>query len=131
MLKVGCDYMGHLRHAMANYSFPSPIYSILLKKELISLHARALATWAPCYNNIVDQFLELYKCLDELGKNLIYEIYQHDLVVTWYNEWDTNPYVGNVHIRSFASFMNNQLKWRKAMGFVEKFEKTEGMRLRG
>lgn len=125
MLGVDRDYVCHLGHTMAQYSLPSPVYSIFLKRELISLHARALVAGAPCYIHTIDQFLELYKQLDRLGKNLLYELFQHDLVVTGYNEWDPKPYVGDAHIKGFASFMISRLKWNKATGFVKKLERLK------
>ena len=81
MLKLDRDYICHLGHSMIQYSFPSTIYSVFLKRELISLQACALASRAMCYVNTVDQFLALFKCLDEQDKNILCEIYQHDLVV--------------------------------------------------
>ena len=48
---------------------------------------RALAT---------NQFLYLYKTLDEKEKNILCELYQHDLVLSGLTEQDLNPYVGDV-----------------------------------
>lgn len=75
MLKLDRGYTCHLLHTMIQYSLPSPIYYVFLKRELISLQARALASGAMCYINIVDQFLALYKCLDEQDNNLMCELY--------------------------------------------------------
>ena len=123
--------MCHLGHTMTQCSLPSPIYSIFLKRELISLQAHALAAGAPCYVNTVDKFLDLYKFLSEPDKNLLCELYQHDLVLIGFTECDPNPYVGDVHIMTFTSFIDNQLKWNNCMKFIEKVEKTKGIKLRG
>lgn len=105
MLKLDRYYLCHLGHTMMRYSLPSAIYSIYLKSQLVSLQAHALDAGAMCYINIIDQFFALYMCLEELDKNLLCELYQHDLVVTRYNGWDPNPYVGEVQIGAFTSFM--------------------------
>ena len=126
MLKLDRDYIYHLGHTMIQYSLPSPIYFVFLKRELISLQTYAFTSGAMCSSNTIDQFLALYKCLYEKDKNLLCELYQDDLVVRGYTEQDPNPYLGDVQIRPFASFMSNQIKWNKATSFVEKYEKIEG-----
>ena len=36
-----------------------------------------------------------------------------------YDDWDPNPYVGEVQLKAFMSFMRNQLRWNNAATFVE------------
>ena len=95
------------------------------------MQARALALGVMFYINTIDQFLALYKCLKEPYKNILCELYNHDLIVTGYSGLDHNPYVGDVQIRAFASFMQNQIKWNKSMAFVERAKKIKCLRLRG
>ena len=53
------------------------------------------------------------------------------MVVIGYTGLDPNPYVGDVPIRAFTSFTNNQIKWNKAMSFDERDENMEGLKLIG
>ena len=95
------------------------------------MQARALASDNTCYINSMDQFLSLYKTLDEEDDNILCEMYQHDLVLSGKSKWNMNPYVGDVQLRVFTSFMNNQIKWIKAMSFVWQDENMGGLNLKG
>jgi len=110
---------------------PSQIYSIFLKSQMASLHVCALVAGASCYINFVDQFLALYNIMGEEDKNILCDLYQFDMVMTWHTEWDPNPYVGDVNIRAFTSFMQNKIEWNKSMSFVDRIENTEGVKLIG
>jgi hypothetical protein len=68
--------------------------------------------------------LALYKILGEEDKNIICELYQFEMVMTWHTKWDPNPYVGYVHIKDFTSFLQTQIQWNKYMSFVDRIDKT-------
>jgi hypothetical protein len=105
---------------MRVYSAPSLVYSIFLKRNIPSLHVRALGVGASCYINSIDRFLALYMILGEEDKNILRDLYRFYMVMIINAEYDPNPYVGDIWIKDLTSFMHNQIQWIQSMSFVDK-----------
>jgi hypothetical protein len=91
--------MCHLAYVLISCRLPSPVYSIYLKEHKYFLQLRALAIDNPSYIATTDQFLQLYFNSEEDDKNLLCELYQHNLVLSELHDWDPNPHVGDIQLR--------------------------------
>ena len=94
-------YMCHLAHVMRSYSQPSIVYVVYLKSQFISLFLRAFVVDCMCFVETKDQFRLLYQVCTEEDKNLLCEVYLHNLAVLDVGNWDPNPLVGDVQLRAF------------------------------
>lgn len=54
MLKIDRNYLFHLGHMMMWYYFPSPVYSIYFKGQLVSLLVSALVVGSMSYINTIN-----------------------------------------------------------------------------
>lgn len=46
-----------------------------------------------------------------LEKDLLCELYQHNFLLSPEKIWNPNPYVGDVQLRAFVSYLRNQANW--------------------
>ena len=57
------------------------------------------------------EFLETFSQSDFLDQHFLCEIYLHEQSCMLDTKFNHVPYVGDVQLRSFTSFVNNQAKW--------------------
>lgn len=70
-LKQDKQYLCHLAHTMMAYLYPSPIYSMYLKEQIISLQIRALAIGNSYHILVFDQFIQSYFHSEEEDKKIL------------------------------------------------------------
>ena len=59
----------------------------------------------------ISQFLETFSQSDLIDEHLLCKFYLHDLACLLDRKFDLVPYVGDVWLRAFTSFVNNQVRW--------------------
>ena len=90
---------------------PSPSYPIFLYEQFTWFQLKELKEGRPYEVASSDQFLETFMKSSFNEKNILCEIYLHEISCTfdWYSNLD--PHLGDVQLRAFASFVNNHVQW--------------------
>jgi hypothetical protein len=65
------------------------------------------------------QFLEAYASSSEEDQNVMCELYQYDFILSHDRGWNPNPFVGDIELRYFASFIKNQLECITTLSQIE------------
>ena len=63
-------------------------------------------------------FYELYLESSPREHNLLCELYSFDFILEHDTLWNPNTLVGDIHLKYFMSFIQNQIKWEFDMKFL-------------
>ena len=58
------------------------------------------------------QFLETFMESNFVEQNLLYELYLHEMACPLDHNLNPAPYLGDVQLRDFASFVSNHVQWK-------------------
>ena len=53
---------------------------------------------------------------------MLFELYSFDSILERNTLWNPNTIVGDIHLRSFMSFIQNQIKWELDIKFLIHYE---------
>jgi len=60
-------------------------------------------------------FIEAYRTCMNLEKYFLYELYQHNFLLSLNKKWNPNLDVGDVQLRAFVSYLRNQDSWVESL----------------
>jgi hypothetical protein len=75
---------------------PSPVYSVLLNERYFMFQFRVVATCKPYKVTSLETFLQVYYESNKEDKNLLCELYQHNILLDFEPEWNPTPFVGDI-----------------------------------
>ena len=78
-----------------------------------------------------EQFLEACVNSSEEGQNIMCEIYQHEFLLSYDINWDPNPFMGDIQLMAFTSFLNHQIQWGNALSHIQYEESRDNLWVRG
>lgn len=58
-----------------------------------------------------EYFIYAYADSNFQDRNLLCELYQHDLILATDRLWNPNPMVGDLKLRAFVSYIHHQTQW--------------------
>ena len=65
------------------------------------------------------QLLHILRSHNILDQHLMCEVYMHDYVLGNDQSFNPVPYMGDIQLRAFTSYVVNQVKWKKAFNTYE------------
>ena len=92
---------------------PSPSHPVFLFEQMIMFQIKALKEGRP-WQIVTPQFLETFTQSEFFEQNLLCELYLHDRACMMDTEANPVPHIGDIHLRSFTSFVNNNVRWLSA-----------------
>jgi len=110
---------------------PSPSYSIFLYEQLALFTMKALEKGRPYKIHKFREFLETFNHASIKDQHLLCELYLHHLVVKEDRLTNITPIVGDIQLRAFTYFVNNQFFWRNAFLFAQQNEQSSTLWVRG
>ena len=110
---------------------PSPFYPIFLYEQFYVFQLRAIKSDKPY--QIIDpkSFLKAYSSSDSADQHLLYELYLHEYICVMDRKFNMSPYVGDIQLHVFASFVQNQVRCEIAHSAAEHNEKNVTLWVRG
>jgi hypothetical protein len=123
--------LSNLVEVALNCIAPSPTYALFLQEKYILFLLQALAEGRPHDFKTPASFLEAYSSSNKEDKKLLCELYQHEMIMFNNRKWNPNLFVGYIQLRSFTSYMSNQVGWGHAQNLVEKNEQDFNLQVRG
>ena len=60
------------------------------------------------------QLLRILRVNNYISQHLLCELYMHDYILEIDQTFNPVPFVGDIQLRAFTSFVINQVKWKKA-----------------
>ena len=84
-------------------------------------------------HQIVDpkSFLKAYSRSDSTDQHLLCELYLHEYVCMVDRRFNISPYVGDIQLHAFSSFVQNQVRWELAHSSTKHNEKNVTLWVRG
>jgi hypothetical protein len=107
--------MSSLLGSILSYRAPSPIYSVFLNERHFMFQFRAVETCKPYKVTSAETFLKVYYERNKEDKDLLCELYQHNLLLDFDPKWNPTPFVGDIQLREFTSFVRNHAQWKNAL----------------
>lgn len=101
---------------------PARVYSMYLHEQWVGLQMIRLNNNKKFMMGNVDDFVDIYNDSSTREKDLLCELYQFKFFLEHELEWNPNPVVGDIQLRAFSSFIQNQIKWEIGMKFFYKLE---------
>ena len=98
---------------------PSPSYPIFLYEQLYLFQLRAIQADKPYQINNPSSFLKAYSSVDSVDQHLLCELYLHEYICMMDRKFIMTPYVGDIQLHDFASFVQNQVRWEISHLVVE------------
>lgn len=77
------------------------------------------------------EFLETFKHASTKDQHFPCELYQHHIVVQEDRLTNLTPIVGDIQLKAFTSFVNNQVAWRNALLSIQHNEHNSKLWIRG
>ena len=101
---------------------PARNYALFLMEQYFQLKIKVVKAEAPIEINNIDDFIN---CCTHHGvkvHRLLCEFYLHNHVLDQETEQNPSPFVGDVQLQEFISFVVNQIKWLKAYNAFQRQE---------
>ena len=110
---------------------PSPSYPIFLYEQFYLFQLRAIKSNKP--HQIVDpkSFMKAYFSFDSVDHHLPCGLYLHEYICMVDRRFNMSPYVGDIKLHAFSSFVQNQVRWELAYSAIEHNEKNVTLSVRG
>lgn len=102
---------GQIMDGVLSCSAPSTNYNVFLTEILLMFKKNAIINNKPFQVKYKHGFIEAYRACMNLKKDLLYELYQHNFLVSLNKKKNPNPDVGDVQLRAFVSYLRNQASW--------------------
>jgi len=106
---------------------PSPSYLVFLYEQLTLFKLKSLTKDRPHKVVQVFDFLDVFSQSDLVDQHLLCELYLHEHAFQTDRQFNIVPFVGDVQLRAFTSYVNNHVKWKNAFKSIHTNE--EGCQL--
>ena len=103
---------------------PSLPYPVFFFEQMIKLQIKDLKEGRPWKIVTPSQFLETFTHSEFSEQNLLCELYLHDKACLMDTQNNPVPLIGEIHLSSFASFVNNRVHWLSASHTIRKNEES-------
>ena len=110
---------------------PSPSYPIFLYEQLYLFQLRANQANKPYQINNPNSFLKAYSSADLVDQHLLSELYLHEYICTMDRKFIMTPYVGDIQLHDFSSYVQNQVRWEICHSATKQNEKNVILWVRG
>ena len=109
----------------------SPCYFVFLYEQLNLFKLKALKEGRPHHLVTIPQFLDTLAQSDFSKQNILCILYLHELVCFMNVSFNPIPYIGDVKLREFNSFVANQMIRWNASQTIQKNEEISTLWVRG
>ena len=92
----------------------SSSYLVFLFDQCIWFKLKAVKEGIPYETATSTKFLETFLASDFIEQNLLCELYLHDLACPLDNHSNPSPFLGDVQLRNFSSFVSNHVQWERS-----------------
>ena len=106
-MQVEKDQLYTLSQELLGTRVPSSSYPVFLFEQVIWFKLKVVKEWRPYEIETLAKFLEC----DFVEQNLLCEIYLHELACPLDHHSNPSPFLGDVQLRSFSSFVSNHVQW--------------------
>ena len=110
---------------------PSPSYPIFLYEQLELFQLTTIQADKPYQINNPNSFLKAYSSVDSAYQHLLCEPYLHEYICMMDRKFIMTPYVGDIQLHVFASYVQNQVRWEISHSAAEHNEKNVTLWVRG
>ena len=90
---------------------PSPSYPVFLFEQFIWFKLKAIKEGRPYEMETSVHFLETFMESNFIEKNLVCELYLHEMACPLDHHSNPAPYLGDVQLRAFSTFVSNHVQW--------------------
>ena len=108
-MQVEKDQPYTLSQELLSTRAPSPSYPVFLFEQFIWFKFKALKEGRPYEMETSAQFLETFMKSNFIEKNLLCELYLHEMACPLDHHSNPSPYLGDVQLRYFSSFVSNHM----------------------
>lgn len=92
---------------------PPRVYALHLKERHLSFKlSRVIYGLNPSIETL-DEFFQVYQFSPLEVKNMLCEMYLHNFIVPNDPDWNSLLYIGEIHLRAFMSWIQNEVSWGK------------------
>lgn len=110
---------------------PTENYAQFLLERYLQLEIKALKVGVPIELKIIDDFINCCKHYGVKVQRLLCEFYLHNFLLDGEMEENPSPFVGDIQLQAFISFVVNQIKWLKAHNTFQRQENGLDLWVRG
>jgi len=97
---------------------PSPSYYVVLYEQLTLFKMKAIMEDWPHKITLVLEFLETFFQSGITYQHFLWELYLHEHACQLDKRFNMTPFVGDIQLRAFTSFVNNQITWLNSFQMV-------------
>ena len=120
-----------LAQYLLSFLRPSPTYPPFLHEQYFLFLLAAIKEDQPFRMDTALSFLESFFKSNIPNQHLLCEHYLHEILCFGDKKFNISPYVGNIQLREFTSFLNNHVRWKVAFETVKKMEQRKNFGLEG
>ena len=110
--------------------YPSPSYLVFLYEQMTLFKLKAMKEGIPYQLKPSVQFLETFVETSFTKHNLLCELYLHEMPCPMDLRSNLVPYLGDVQLRAFFSFVNNHVQWENYFDTISKNEVNSNIWIR-
>ena len=110
---------------------PFPSYSFFLFEQSTLFKLISIKEGRPYQFIISYQFLYGFTQSDFSKQKLLCELYLHKLACLMDHSYNHVPYIGDIHLRDFSSFVTNHMRWWHASQTIRRNEDNSMPWIRG
>ena len=107
------DQLYILSQELLSTRAPYPSYPVFLFEQFIWFKLKAVKEGRPYEMETSAQFLETFMESNFIKQNLLCEIYLHEMACPLDHHSNPTPYLGDVQLRDFSSFVSNHVQWER------------------
>jgi hypothetical protein len=97
---------------------PSPSYFVFVYEQLTLFKMKAIMEDHPHKITLIPEFLENFFQSGITNQHFLCELYLHEHTCQLEKRFNMTPFVGEIQLRTFTSFVNNQVTWLNSLQTV-------------
>jgi len=109
---------------------PSRVYSLFLHDQWTSFKIRRLAAGQVHEVRKHQYFIDMFFFVEYEDQDLLCVLYPFNFLLQGNARWDPNPYVGDIQLWLFSSFILNHINWKKSIEFYTMIKLEERLMIR-
>ena len=98
---------------------PATAYALFLQEQCLYFQLTSIYEQFPYQFKDYMEFLEAIRESDLHRQHLMCELYMHGFILETKQKFNIRPFLGDIQLRDFVSFMLNQMKWDLAFTTFE------------
>ena len=108
------EQMYALSQELLGTRVPSPSYPVFLFEQFVWFKLRAVKEGRSFEITTSAKFLETFLRSNFEDQNLLCELYLHEMAFPMDHHSNPVPFLGDVQLRAFASFVSNHAQWERS-----------------